>query len=159
MPEATPAEVNIDPSIVKITFSCMCALGADSRRKLYALQCVVAFFPSKSPAFPIRLEPVHTDAVKMDFADSFDIFWINTGLSTSLRVPHPPGITNKSKFGQSSKVKSGISLNPPIAITGVFFPIIVQLEMVMWFHIFCLHQDGSSKKLRMGRQHPKLLRR
>ncbi len=29
-------------------------------------------------------------------------------------------MTNKSNFGQSSKVKSGVSFNPPIAMTGVF---------------------------------------
>src|SRR6476620_390196 len=117
MPEATPAEVNTVPSIVKITSVCICALGAESRRKLNVLQWVVAFFPSNSPAFPIRLDPVHTDAVHVDCVDSFDIFWSNTRLFTSLRVPHPPGMTNKSNLGQSSKVKSGVSFNPPIAMT------------------------------------------
>lgn len=54
IPAATPEEVNIGSSKVN---------GAQEDRKSNARQWVVVFLPSSNPAFPNRLEPVHTDAV------------------------------------------------------------------------------------------------
>src|ERR671920_2027295 len=99
----------------------MLALGADSRRKSKAFQWVVAMRPSNNPAFPRRQEPVQTDAVNGVSDACLEIQRTSFAFPTSLRVPLPPGTTNKSNFTLWSKVISGVKRKPPVAKIGFRF--------------------------------------
>ncbi len=117
IPAATPAEVNIGSSKVNCTSFFMWAFGAQEDRKSNARQWVVAFRPSSNPAFPKRLEPVHTDAVNLVLEALLKIHLTRVALCTSLRAPKPPGTISKSNSGHPSKVTSGVKRKPPMAET------------------------------------------
>jgi hypothetical protein len=100
IPAETPADVKIGSAKVKRgNLKRIFALGEALRRKSNARQCVVASRPSNSPALPRRLDPVHTDAVSFVCATRSAILFKNLTSFISIRVPHPPGIINKSSFG------------------------------------------------------------
>jgi len=120
IPAETPAEVNIGSSKVNRRSSRILAVGAAPRKKSKVLQWVVASRPSNKPAFPRRLEPVHTEAVSLVLVAWAAIYFMRVLFFTSLRVPQPPGTISKSRTGQSSIVMSGVKRRPPTAETWPF---------------------------------------
>ncbi len=120
MPAEMPADVKTLPSRTKcLSFFTMVA-GKSSCIQSKARQCVVVILPSRSPAFPSRSEPVHTEATVSAATAHWAIHSSRRLLCISVLVPHPPGTTRISTFGASWKSKSGNTFMPPDAIIGSF---------------------------------------
>src|SRR6266545_1015862 len=117
MPAEMPADVTMWPSSTTWSFSSTVTAGKDSRIRSSERQCVVARRPSSSPAWPSSIDPVQTDVSVSTWRPRSAIHSSRRRFLASARVPQPPGTTKRSSGGHLSRVTSGITFNPPVAIT------------------------------------------
>ncbi len=81
-------------------------------------QCVVTRLPRAGPAAVSSIAPVHTLVTQRAVAATAAIQSSSALLSTSRRVPCPPGISRTSSLPQSATVACGSTVMPLAQRTG-----------------------------------------
>jgi len=110
MPADTPDDDQMLPS--RTTRSSTTVTSPSSLKRASEFQWVVAFFPDRRPALCKRKVPVQTERTSLQCFACSAIKRTKSGLSTSLRVPSPPGTRRKSSLGLCSKDVWGLSERP-----------------------------------------------
>jgi len=97
MPAVIPADVQMQPSLMKMRSGSKCTRGNLREKSPLQLQCVVARFPSRIPAAASKYAPEHTLPVRRALV-AHD--WMNRrilGQQSAAREPLPPATSRVSK--------------------------------------------------------------